>query len=220
MIDYCGLTGERSQTRVLQRISTLSRQEISLRIDRTRANRRNCRTGESLISAGYLAWSSLSNMRVLGNRIDALPRRLYIPVQRLTLDGWSKWQLAMFLSESGTYISRFSNPWQRSTMPILATSRWHLQDNLVVTKRRQCLGCLLGIRGGLPDVNVPPRFSCRCAAMPRFLLDLHASSCLEVQLMGTLLPEKTVSVVTGDPLTRLGSYVISVCFVWVTEIKK
>lgn len=48
--------------------------------------------------------------------------------------------------------------------------------------------------------------------MPRFLLDLDASSCLEVQLMGTLLPEKTVSIVTGGYLTRLGAYVISVCF--------
>lgn len=48
--------------------------------------------------------------------------------------------------------------------------------------------------------------------MPRFLLDLHASSCLEVQLMGTLLPEKTVSIVTGDSLTHLGAYIISVCF--------
>lgn len=62
-------------------------------------------------------------MRVLGDRLNALLRRLYIPVQRSTLDGWSKWQLAMFLSESGTYISRFSIPWQRSSMPILASSR-------------------------------------------------------------------------------------------------
>lgn len=47
--------------------------------------------------------------------------------------------------------------------------------------------------------------------MPCFLLDLHASSCLEVQLMGTLLPEKTVSIVTRDSLTRLGAYVVSIC---------
>jgi len=73
----------------------------------------------------------------------------------------------------------------------------------MVTKQRQCLGCLLGIRGRLPDLNVPPRFSCRCAAMPCFLLDLDAPSCLEVRLMGTLLPEKTVSIVTGDYWTRL-----------------
>lgn len=42
-----------------------------------------------------------------------------------------------------------------------------------------------------------------------FLLDLDASLCLRAGLPGTLLPDKTVLIVTGDYLTRLDACAFS-----------